>query len=243
MEIYNNTNLQDLEGELWVDAFGHDGVYEVSSLGRFKSLQREANTRWGTPRMIQEKILKQTVKKHTSGRIDGINVHLGKSTNATKFVYQSFFPEDVFLKNDCVMHLNKNSLDNRLVNLKKSTRKKSKITDMVKSKRTIIAVPKNLNKAQDANKEFYNNRTHKQCSRCNTIDLVDSFLKNRSKCQKCINTLVIDRRKAYKYTDIEKRCKKCFEVKKDIEFPKIESTCKKCKYEAHRQYMIKRNSK
>lgn len=44
------------------------------------------------------------------------------------------------------MHINKNCLDNRIVNLKKVTRKKSKQTDMVKSERTIVAVPKNLQK-------------------------------------------------------------------------------------------------
>ena len=104
-----------------------------------KSLQREVNTRWGTPRIVQEKILKQSITKAENGRIEGLIVSLDKTKNSSKFIYQSFYPEVDFKKNECVMHINKDSLDNRIENLKKVTRKKSKQTDMVKSVRTIIA--------------------------------------------------------------------------------------------------------
>ena len=111
-------------------------------------MQREVNTRWGTPRLKEELILKQSVRKHKNGRVDGLIVTLDKSYNSSRFIFQSFFPNIDFLKNECVMHINKNCLDNRIVNLKKVTRKKSKQTDMVKSERTIVAVPKNLQKAE-----------------------------------------------------------------------------------------------
>jgi len=238
-KIYTNLYLEDLPNEKWVDAFGYDGIYEVSNLGRIKSLQREANTRWGTPRIVEEKILKQSIRKAKNGRIDGLTVSLlDKTKNSAKFIYQSFFPDVDFLKNECVMHINKNSLDNRIDNLKKVTRKKSKQTDMIKSVRTIIATPKNLNKANETNKEFYDNRTHKECSKCSKIDVVENFPNGVSKCQKCINDYVVKRRKNYEYSNEKKECNKCGNVKLDTEFPRLDNTCKKCRYEIHKQYQI-----
>lgn len=40
MEIYKNLSLEDLEGEVWKDIPNYEGLYQVSSLGRVKSLAR-----------------------------------------------------------------------------------------------------------------------------------------------------------------------------------------------------------
>jgi uncharacterized protein (DUF983 family) len=237
-KIYTNLYLEDLPNEKWIDAFCYDGIYEVSNLGRIKSLQREANTKWGTPRIVEEKILKQGIKKAKNGRIDGLLVSLDKTKNSAKFIYQSFFPDLDFLKNECVMHINKNCLDNRIENLKKVTRKKSKQTDMVKSVRTIISTPDNLNKANERNKEFYDNRTHKECSKCSKIDIVENFPNGVSKCQVCINDYFVKRRENYEYSNENKECNKCGNIKLHTEFPKLDNTCKKCRYEIHKQYQI-----
>ena len=229
-----------LPNEKWIDAFEYDGIYEVSSLGRIKSLQREVNTRWGTPRIVEEKILKQSIIKAKNGRIDGLVVTIfKKGKQSGRFVFQSFYPKIDFLKNECVMHINKKCLDNRIENLKKVTRKKSKQTDMVKSARTIIATPNNLKKANETNKEFYDNRTHKECSKCGKIDVVDNFPNDVSKCQECINNYAVGRRKNYKYTDGEKYCKGCDKVKINKEFHKLDNTCKKCRHETHNKYQRK----
>lgn len=39
-EIVSNLNLQDLPGEIWKDIVGYEGIYQISSLGRVKSLSR-----------------------------------------------------------------------------------------------------------------------------------------------------------------------------------------------------------
>lgn len=235
---HENYQLEDLPNEKWVDAFGYDGIYEVSSLGRIKSLQRESNTRWGTPRIVEEKIRKQSITKK-KGFINGLIISLNKKTyNSAKFIYKSFYPEVDFNKNECVMHINKDFLDNRIDNLKKVTRKKSKQTDMVKSIRTIISTPKNLQKAIEKNKDFYDNRTHKECSKCGVVDMVENFPNGVSKCQKCINYYVVKKRKNYKYSNTKKECNRCGAIKLDKEFPKLDNTCKKCRYEIHKQYQI-----
>lgn len=40
MDIYKNTNLNNIDSEEWKDIVGYDGVYMVSNMGRVKSLSR-----------------------------------------------------------------------------------------------------------------------------------------------------------------------------------------------------------
>lgn len=39
MEIYQNLSLEDLPNEEWRDVVGYEGLYQVSNLGRVKSLE------------------------------------------------------------------------------------------------------------------------------------------------------------------------------------------------------------
>lgn len=40
MEIYQNLSLGNLPNEEWRDVVGYEGLYQVSNLGRIKSLDR-----------------------------------------------------------------------------------------------------------------------------------------------------------------------------------------------------------
>lgn len=42
METYQNLSLEDLPNEIWRDVVGYEGLYQVSNLGRVKSLDRYA---------------------------------------------------------------------------------------------------------------------------------------------------------------------------------------------------------
>ena len=237
---YQCLDLEDLPNEIWIDAFGYDGIYEVSNLGRVKSLEREVPTRWGTTTVtIPTKILKQSIVKAKNGRVCGLIVNIGrKSRTALRFIFECFHPDVDFLPKECVMHVNKNLLDNRIDNLKKVTRGKSKATDMVKSIPTIICTPKNLKKANEANREFYDNRTHKECSTCGKIDMVEDFPDNVSRCQRCINNYNIKKRNNYTYKNKKKTCNRCSKIKWDKDFPKANNTCKKCRYESYRIFQL-----
>jgi len=50
-----NTNLSDIEGEIWKDVYLYEGIYQVSNKGRVKSCERYDVM----GRLLQEKILKQ----------------------------------------------------------------------------------------------------------------------------------------------------------------------------------------
>lgn len=41
MEHYKNLSLEDIEGEVWRDIHGYEGLYKVSDLGRIKSLEKQ----------------------------------------------------------------------------------------------------------------------------------------------------------------------------------------------------------
>ena len=45
MEIWENRQLIDLEGELWLPIKGYEGLYEISNMGRVKSLPRITKTK------------------------------------------------------------------------------------------------------------------------------------------------------------------------------------------------------
>ena len=43
LKIYENLSLEDMEGEIWKDVVGYEGIYQVSNLGRIKSLDKRVN--------------------------------------------------------------------------------------------------------------------------------------------------------------------------------------------------------
>ena len=44
MDAFRNLSLENLPREEWRDVVGYEGLYQVSNLGRVKSLERESNT-------------------------------------------------------------------------------------------------------------------------------------------------------------------------------------------------------
>jgi len=115
---YKNLDLEALEGEIWVNALGFDGVYEVSNLGRVKSLERRVPIAKGS-RRVRARMLSQGKQKR-DGRLTvvlSLN-NIAKSYALNTLIYYSFNPEIINdnLKDE-VYHLNKIQDDNRLCNL------------------------------------------------------------------------------------------------------------------------------
>lgn len=51
-----------LEGEIWCDVIGYEGLYMVSSFGRIASLSRNVKNRYGI-KSTKQRILKPTIRK------------------------------------------------------------------------------------------------------------------------------------------------------------------------------------
>jgi hypothetical protein len=110
--------------EEWKDIEGYENLYQVSNLGRVKSLERyeESNSFIGVRRR-GERILKPIIKP--SGYLQ---VALSKNSKAKTFtvhrlVAQAFIPNPE--NKPCIDHVNTNPSDNRLENLRWCTHKEN----------------------------------------------------------------------------------------------------------------------
>lgn len=56
MEYWKYLDLNDIDGEVWKDVVGYEGLYRVSNLGRVKSLERKDSI----GRKVKERIMSQT---------------------------------------------------------------------------------------------------------------------------------------------------------------------------------------
>lgn len=119
--FYNNLTLENLKDEEWRDILGYDGVFQVSNMGRVKSLERYS----ASGRLLREHIKKQYLNSwrqlHVSLRYPGAK--RVKNVLVSKLVGEAFIGlrsiEEVFC------HINKDTTDNRLSNLAKISRSES----------------------------------------------------------------------------------------------------------------------
>lgn len=64
MEHYQNIDLENLPNEVWKSVVGYENIYQVSNMGRVKSLQRYVPFRNGNLRLTNVRILRQSINKH-----------------------------------------------------------------------------------------------------------------------------------------------------------------------------------
>ena len=129
---------QPTDAENWKPVVGYEDAYEVSDLGRVRSLSRRVRlvTRQAgeITRSVPERILRPG-----SARSGHVSVAIGKGNSRLvhQLVLEAFIgsrPEGFE-----VLHLNHDPADNRLVNLKYGTRSENLKMDYVAGARTVPA--------------------------------------------------------------------------------------------------------
>ena len=112
METYQNFSLEDLPNEEWRDVIGYEGLYQVSNLGRVKSL----------PRKHQLRCI--IVAQHPTGggylTVTFTKNRKRKNFRTHKLVALCFLPIEEG-KNE-INHINENKFDNSVGNLMRCDR-------------------------------------------------------------------------------------------------------------------------
>lgn len=116
LEPYLDTDLENLEGEVWESVYGFDGYYQVSNLGRVKSERRLTTKGYYTKEIIrkQQKTRGEDhIALQISFSVDGIETR----RLVSNVVAESFGLFKDELKGEVIHHKNLNRLDCRLENL------------------------------------------------------------------------------------------------------------------------------
>lgn len=109
-----------MEKEIWKNIENYEGLYQVSNLGRVKSLERKVKGKAGYYKVIKEKILNPTlnnngyhlVKLSKQSKCKGITVH--------RLVANAFIPN--IDNKEQVNHIDGVKTNNRVSNLEWNTR-------------------------------------------------------------------------------------------------------------------------
>lgn len=110
--------------EMWKDTPGYEGLYQVSDLGRVKSLERYVQNHSGTRYLVPERMKKPSEKRERRKEKGYLVVSLYKDNKGTNF-YVHRLVADAFVPNpdgkQTVNHKDGNKHNNKAENLEWST--------------------------------------------------------------------------------------------------------------------------
>jgi hypothetical protein len=119
-EINQYRSIENLPNETFKDIPGYEGYYQISNLGRIKSVNRIVYTekRNGLTRTVKERILKQKIDKKKYATVHLLKNSKDKFIKIHRLVMLAFKGESKLEVN----HIDGNKQNNRLDNLEYCTR-------------------------------------------------------------------------------------------------------------------------
>lgn len=112
--------------EIWKDIKGYEGLYQVSNLGRIKSLDRKVKTgiKYNEYKISKSKILKLNQKRNGYLSVDLSKENTVKTISVHRLVALNFIPNPE--NKEEVNHINAKKYDNRVENLEWVTKEENK---------------------------------------------------------------------------------------------------------------------
>ena len=108
-----------MKTEIWKDILGYEGLYQISNLGRVKSLTRTKSGKYGSIRPVKERILKPTKDNKGYFLVHLYNNSSGKTLMVHRIVASAFIPNPQGLPQ--VNHKDENKANNCVDNLEYCT--------------------------------------------------------------------------------------------------------------------------
>lgn len=253
-----NQDLDDIQGEEWIDVFGYDGSYQISNFGRVKSVGRMILTKDGKERWIKEKILKTHIPK------DGHELNVALSVdNISKTYLVNTLVANAFLRerteDEVICQLDKNVLNCKLDNLKIMNRSSSTYLNYQKGNAKdwgIGEMIRNERKEYELKNGFFENGQLKKmkCSCCDRVKSVGDFYIKKNNIMRECKDCTIQRRNVQNLGELRRRkklaeegrriCSVCKEEKDlHVDFGKSKNAfmgrsnnCKECVKELNAKY-------
>ncbi|MGI4823657.1 MAG: NUMOD4 domain-containing protein [Janthinobacterium lividum] len=181
-----DTDLADIEGEEWRDITGYDGLYQVSSYGRIKSLTRY--NRLG--RIVRERIRRLNFNPKGFATVSLLLDGVAYCYSVMLLVGDAFLTKQN--PNQVYIHQNKNLLDNRIANIEVGSRSQSHLLDLKlgkKADRTATLVSFQKQRAAQHIEQFGvvegNQLVAKTCPACLLVQPLTAYYKNHNSCKAC----------------------------------------------------------
>lgn len=106
-----------MEEEIWKDIGGYEGLYQVSNLGRVRSLDRMVGDRWGGKRLYKGKIMKTPLNSDGYCCVDLCKENKRKTYRVNRLVAIAFIKNDDPINKIFVNHKDEDRANNYANNL------------------------------------------------------------------------------------------------------------------------------
>ena len=118
--------------EIWKNIVGYEGKYQISNLGRVKSLARTRIGKGGSIYDVQERILNPGLIGHEGNQYYAVNLYINgvrKTRRIHQLVAQAFIDQNYISNGLVANHIDGDTLNNNLSNLELITQRSNNSTE------------------------------------------------------------------------------------------------------------------